>query len=100
MRAVVLYHPKSDHGGIVEDYAHDFKRFKGRQLELLSLETRDGWSMASLYDVTSYPAILALADDGKVLKLWQGMPLPLMDEVQSYLPVFDRDMAKAELLSV
>ena len=33
MRVVVLYRPKSEHEGKVLDYARDFKRFKGRELE-------------------------------------------------------------------
>ncbi|HSX32361.1 MAG TPA: hypothetical protein VLF43_03800, partial [Candidatus Saccharimonadales bacterium] len=53
----------------------------GKRLELISLDTRDGAATASLYDIMSYPAILALADDGSVLNVWQGKPLPLMAEV-------------------
>jgi hypothetical protein len=30
------------------------------------------------------PAILALRDDGSVLKVWEGATMPLMDEVASY----------------
>ncbi|HSX34422.1 MAG TPA: hypothetical protein VLF62_02145 [Candidatus Saccharimonadales bacterium] len=56
----------------------------GRKLELISLNTRDGAATASLYDVMSYPAILALANDGSVLNVWQGTPMPLMDEVAGY----------------
>lgn len=84
MRVVVLYHPKSEHGGIVEDFARDYARFKGRKLELVSLETRDGAATASLYDITQYPAILALANDGSIQNVWQGLPLPTMNELDAY----------------
>ncbi len=57
----------------------------GKKLELLSLNTRDGAATASLYDVMSYPSILAIADNGSVINLWQGEPLPLMDEVAGYV---------------
>ena len=40
--------------------------------------------MASLYDIMNYPAILALRDDGSILKTWEGDELPLMDEVAYY----------------
>lgn len=99
MRAEVLYHPQSDHGGIMEDYAHDFARFKGKQMQLLSVDTKEGWDKAGVYGVTVYPAIIAIAQDGTILKLWQGLPLPLMNEVDSYLPNYDRELAAAELLS-
>jgi hypothetical protein len=68
---------------------HDFQRRHdiGKKLELLSLSTRDGAATASLYDVMAYPAILALADDGSVLNVWEGETLPLMDEVAGYFSV-------------
>jgi len=84
MRVVVLYHPNSDHSGFVEDFAHEYERFKGKELELVSLETRDGAAAASLYDVTTYPAILVTADDGSLQKMWQGIPMPIMSELDQY----------------
>lgn len=96
----MLYHPKSDHSGVVLDYAHDYERFKGKKLELLSVDTRDGWSTASLYDVTQYPAILILADDGSVQKIWQGLPLPLTNEIDSYTVNSSANFTRSELLSV
>ena len=64
----------------------DFERGyeAAKRVELLSLNTRDGAAMASLYDVVAYPAILALADNGSVLNLWEGVPLPLMQEVAGF----------------
>lgn len=84
MKLIVLYHPKSDHGGIVEDYAHDYKKAKGRALDLVSLETKEGAAAAALYDITLYPAVLALDDKGQLLNVWQGLPLPLMNELDAY----------------
>ena len=84
MRAVILYHPASDHIGRVEEYAHDYKRFKGRELELISLETIQGAEMAKLYDVTSYPAILVTGPDGSLIQLWQNGLFPLMDQLAYY----------------
>ena len=84
MKVVVLYHPKSDHGGLVEDYARDYHRFRGHDLELVSLETRDGAGMASRYDVTRYPAVLAIDQNGTLHKLWQEEHLPLMNDLDLY----------------
>jgi hypothetical protein len=87
MKVYVLYHPRSDHARIVEDFIRDFKRIQGKDIEVLSLETRDGAATASLYDITEYPAILALREDGQLLKFWQGNQLPLMQEVSAYVAV-------------
>jgi hypothetical protein len=83
MDAIVLYHPKSQHGGWVEDYSRDYKNAKNKQLKLISLETVEGDDIAKLYDVTAYPAVLVKAGDGSLLKLWQG-GLPMMNELDSY----------------
>jgi len=86
VKLLVLYRPDSEHSTDVESFVRDFQRQYelGRKVELLSLNTRDGAATASLYDVTTYPAILALGNDGSVLNMWQGMPMPLMDEVAGY----------------
>lgn len=85
MRAVVLYHFKSDHAGKVEDFIRDFKRFKNKDLERLSLETVEGSELAKLYDIVRYPAIMIIGPQGKLERFWQGENLPLMDEVSAYL---------------
>ncbi|HSX17038.1 MAG TPA: hypothetical protein VLH86_02975 [Patescibacteria group bacterium] len=87
MKLLVLYRPDSEHASTIESFVRDFERQyeAAKRLELKSLNTRDGAATASIYDVMSYPAILALADDGSVLNMWQGIPLPLMDEVAGYI---------------
>lgn len=85
MKLLVLYRPNSEHARKVEDFIHDFQRLHPTiRLEEVSLNTRDGASMASLYDIPVFPAILATRDDGSVLNIWQGQELPLMNEVASY----------------
>lgn len=85
MKIVVLYRPNSEHGRDVESFAREYQtRHKSGKLEMLSVDTRDGSATASLYDIMSYPAILALRNDGSVLKVWEGDMLPLMDEVTFY----------------
>lgn len=72
----------------MEEYAHDFTRQQGItiSIELVSLDTRDGASMASLYDVVQYPAIVVTAENGSILKFWQGPDEtpPLMTELAAY----------------
>ncbi len=84
MKAIVLYHPESDHARTVTDYARDYEKQTGRALELLSLETVAGADKARVYDITQYPAVLATSDDGQLLQVWQGATLPLIREVGYY----------------
>lgn len=82
MNIVILYHPESDHSRIIEEYVHDFTKVNPEvSMKLLSVDTREGANAATTYDVTSYPAMLALKEDGGLAKLWSGLPMPLMNDV-------------------
>jgi hypothetical protein len=85
MKVIVLYHPLSDHGGLVADYAAEFERYKKKTLDLVSLESIEGADLAELYGITHYPAILVMTDAGSLQRMWQGTPLPLMDELTYYV---------------
>lgn len=85
MKLLVLYRPDTEHERKVLDFSRDFKSFQpDRKIELVSLNTREGAALAQLYDAMSYPAILALTNDGQLLQSWGGEPLPLMNEVAYY----------------
>jgi hypothetical protein len=87
MKLIILYRPNSEHATEVETYARDLEHTHdemARRMELVSVDTREGSSMASLYDILNYPALLAVADNGSLLNSWVGQPLPLMDEVAGY----------------
>lgn len=87
MKVLILYRPNSEHATTVETFVRDFQHQHdiGKKMELVSVNTRDGSATAALYDVWAFPTILAVGDDGRVLNLWQGEPLPLMDEVAGYV---------------
>lgn len=81
----MLYRPNSDHSRVIEEFARDFShQHDSKKLDLVDINTRDGASTASLYDVMQYPAILALTDDGQLVKEWEGINLPLMNELAYY----------------
>jgi len=85
MRTVILYHPQSEFAGLAEDFKREFEtRHPETKVELLSLETVPGSEMAQLYDIVRYPAILVVAGDGSLQKMWQDRPWPLIDEVFAY----------------
>lgn len=85
MKIVILYHPRSDHSREVEEYVHEFIiRNPEVTIEAISLETREGADMATLYGVMKYPCMMTLRDDGVQTKSWEGLPFPLMNEVAYY----------------
>ena len=84
MKITILYRPVSEFARAVEEFAHDIEHQQNVKPELVSLDTREGAHMAELYDITQYPAILALRDDGELLQSWTGAELPLMNEVAAY----------------
>jgi hypothetical protein len=85
VKVLILYRPNSEHGRLIEDFIHEYRRrHDSGRLEVLSIDTREGSATATLYDIVEYPAILVLQTDGYVQKIWQGSSLPLMDEVAAY----------------
>jgi hypothetical protein len=85
MKVVILYRPRSEYARQIETFIRDFERqHDATRLEVLDVDSRDGMATASLYDIMRYPAILALATDGQLLKYWEGGELPLMEEVAYY----------------
>lgn len=87
MKVLILYRPNSEHATNVETFVRDFEQQHnpGNKLELISVNTRDGSATASLYDVWAFPAILAVSEDGRMMNMWQGEPLPLMNEIAGYI---------------
>lgn len=87
MKLLIFYRPNSEHARSVEMFIRDFQRqyATDAKLEIMDLDTRDGAAMASLYDVLQYPAFLAAADDGVLIRAWEGKELPLMADIASYL---------------
>lgn len=85
MKVVILYRSNSDHARAVEEYIHDFRRqYPEKSLTVLDLDTKDGAATAARYDAVRYPAVIATADDGIMLNMWQGENLPLKNEVLAY----------------
>lgn len=81
----MLYHPVGEHAGAAETYARDYQQASPQnKIELTSVDRREGADLAALYGINEYPALLVLAQDGSLLRLWQGNSLPLMSELSAY----------------
>ena len=85
---LVLYRPRSDHRRQVDEFIHNIQAngFSGK-VEVVDIDTRDGSSTATLYDVNRYPAVLILRDDGALQQIWEGLELPMVNEVEAYFGV-------------
>ncbi len=84
MRIVVVYKDVSDHGREVREYVDDFKRQTGLKIEVMDPDSGRNEFFLQAYDIVEYPTTLAIADDGRLLQMWRGRPLPLFDEVAYY----------------
>ena len=84
MKAAVVYKENSDHAREVFDYLRDFERQTGKKLEEIDPEKRENIGFVETYDIVEYPTILALTDNGQVINMWRGRPLPTINEVSFY----------------
>lgn len=82
MKIVVLWNEQTDYAREVRDWLRDFEHDTGgKKIESLDPETREGQDFAQVYDVVEYPSILAVEDDGQLLQMWRGTPLPQIEQV-------------------
>ncbi|HSX28059.1 MAG TPA: hypothetical protein VLF60_01275 [Candidatus Saccharimonadales bacterium] len=84
MKALLLYRSNSEGESLARSFAADFERQTGKSIEMLDVDTPQGIELVQLYDIVAYPAVLARADDGTLLQLWQGEPMPRISEVSYY----------------
>lgn len=82
---LVLYRSKSEHARSIQEFLREFNRRQPlSHIKVIDIDTREGSATASLYDVMSYPAFLAIDEDGKELRRWTGKEIPLLDEISYY----------------
>ena len=82
---MIFYRPNSEHERRVEEYVRDFGRHTGKELPMVSVDTRDGAAKAQTYDILKFPSIIATDDDGRMLQVWQDEMQPRFDEVSYYV---------------
>jgi len=86
MKVIMLYRPNSEHARAVESFLRDLLRqhdVSERYLRQVNVDTREGISLCSIYDIMTYPSVVVTTDEGGFIKSWEGT-LPLMDELMSY----------------
>ena len=86
MVLVALYRQNSEQARPVYEFLEMLRRrYPGRPVVELDIDTREGAAEASLYGVVRYPALLVRTLDGRIQGMWEGEPLPLIDEVAGLL---------------
>ncbi len=84
MRVVCVWRDNADYSRELSEWLEDFRRRTGKEIESLNPDEREGAGFTEIYDIVEYPTIVALADDGRVLETFRGLPLPRIDEVSYY----------------
>ena len=84
MRSVIIYKEDSEHARPVTEFLREFKRQTGKEVDTLDPDSLEGASFCRTYDIVQYPTTLALDNEGKLLQLWPGLPLPTISEVSYY----------------
>lgn len=84
MRVISIYKDKTDYSRTVDEFLRDFERQTGHVIEVIDPDSADGAQFCESYDITEYPTLIALADDGTMQNIWPGLPLPTMNEVSYY----------------
>lgn len=82
---LMLYRPLSEGAREAERYVTEFSKLHREEFQMLDIDSVEGITKASLYDIVSTPAILITRDTGEMVALWQDAQLPLMNEVLGYL---------------
>lgn len=85
MRVACVYKEDTDYAREVSEWFSDFKYQTGKEVEAVDPESIEGEIFCRARDIVEYPTVVALADDGQVLKEWRGTPLPQIDEVAYYV---------------
>ena len=86
MKAVMVVKNQTDKTRAAETFISDFNRLTGHVIEVLDPETIPGETFARAYDITLYPTLLVISNDGSVQVMWRGIEeFPLFDELQGYL---------------
>ena len=87
MKILVLYRPNSEHARKVEEFLHDLQRqhdIDQRNLQIIDVDSRDGMTTASIYDIMTSPAVVVTDNVGSYIQSWVGGDLPLMQDVAAY----------------
>lgn len=82
---MIFTRDNTDYARRVTEFLHDFERRTTRAITIIDPDSADGAAKARVYDIVEHPTIIAVAEDGRLLAQWKGLPLPTIDEVSYYV---------------
>lgn len=84
MKLVVVGRDNTDYARELSMWIADIEHETGKKVEMLDPDTIEGEMFVRARDIMEYPAIVAVADDGRVLKKWTGRKFPRINDVSYY----------------
>lgn len=85
MKVTILNKPSGEMDTRVQEYATEFRRRTGKELELVDAESPGGVDLARLHDILNIPAILVREDDGRIIQSWTELSKwPTISELSFY----------------
>jgi hypothetical protein len=85
MKTVIYSREGRDYSRAVTEFVEMFSRkYPGHIIEVKDPDSREASSRMSMLGVDRYPAIVVTRDDDSIVQMWQGEPLPLLDQVAAY----------------
>ena len=85
MKLTILWNEQTDYAREVRDWKRDYTADTGFSDFIdLDPETIAGERFAQLYDILQYPAVAVTDDDGRLINMWKGTPMPQIDEVSYF----------------
>lgn len=82
---MVIFRDNTDYARELSTWMEDFKHETGKEIEILDPDTVEGEAFIRPRDIMEFPAIVAVDDDGRVLKIWRGKKLPRINDVSYYM---------------
>ena len=85
MKLTILWNEQTDYAREVREWTRDFVADTGKDNIInLDPETIEGERFAGVYDILQFPAVVVTDDDGRLLQMWKGTPMPQIDEVSYF----------------
>lgn len=85
MKLTILWNEQTDYAREVREWKRDFVADTGKEAIIdLDPETLDGERFAQTYDILQHPAVVVTDEDGRLIQMWKGTPMPQIDEVSYF----------------
>lgn len=82
MELAIIYRRNTDQERPIIEFKEMMRRrYPDKKIVEYDLDTREGADKALFHGIVRYPAVLVTSTNGSVQGLWEGEPLPLIDEV-------------------